>query len=96
MGTGITPSGGPNTETSAIRSEAGIPGSPGPGINVGGSSSDQVGTPEAITSAAEMIPNPNLSWDEWNKIGMAMLTKLKVYGGPDHPHQAQQVKPLEL
>ena len=31
-----------------------------------------------------------------NKIGMAMLTKLKVYAGPDHPHQAQQVKPLEM
>ena len=29
-----------------------------------------------------------------NKIGMAMLTKLKVYAGPDHPHQAQQPKPL--
>ena len=25
-----------------------------------------------------------------NKIGKAMLSKLKVYGGSDHPHQAQQ------
>ena len=31
-----------------------------------------------------------------NKLGMAMLTKLKVYAGPNHPHQAQQVKPLEI
>ena len=31
-----------------------------------------------------------------NKIGMAMLTKLKVYAGPDHPHQAQQPRPLEM
>ena len=31
-----------------------------------------------------------------NKIGMAMLTKLKVYAGPNHPHQAQQAKPLEM
>ncbi|MFB3892856.1 MAG: 50S ribosomal protein L13 [Phycisphaerae bacterium] len=31
-----------------------------------------------------------------NKIGMAMLTKLKVYAGPEHPHQAQQPEPLDL
>jgi large subunit ribosomal protein L13 len=31
-----------------------------------------------------------------NKIGMAMLTKLKVYAGPNHPHQAQQAKPLAI
>lgn len=31
-----------------------------------------------------------------NKLGMAMLTKLKVYAGPNHPHQAQQAKPLEI
>ena len=27
---------------------------------------------------------------------MAMLTKLKLYAGPDHPHQAQQPEPTEL
>ena len=25
-----------------------------------------------------------------NRLGRAMFKKLKVYGGPDHPHQAQQ------
>jgi ribosomal protein L13 len=25
-----------------------------------------------------------------------MLRKLKVYGGPDHPHEAQRPIPLEL
>lgn len=46
--------------------------------------------PDRIISEAvrRMLPK--------NKIGMAMLTKLKVYGGPVHPHQAQQVQPLEL
>jgi large subunit ribosomal protein L13 len=29
-----------------------------------------------------------------NKLGRAMLKKLKVYGGPDHPHAAQA--PVEL
>lgn len=31
-----------------------------------------------------------------NKLGRRMLRKLKVYAGPDHPHQAQQPIPLEL
>jgi large subunit ribosomal protein L13 len=31
-----------------------------------------------------------------NRLGRAMIKKLKVYAGPDHPHQAQQPKPLEL
>ena len=30
-----------------------------------------------------------------NKLGRAMIKKLKVYGGPDHPHQAQQPQPLD-
>ena len=29
-----------------------------------------------------------------NSLGRTMLGKLKVYGGPDHPHAAQQPKPL--
>ena len=29
-----------------------------------------------------------------NKLGRAMLKKLKVYAGPDHPHQAQQPEAL--
>ena len=31
-----------------------------------------------------------------NKLGRAQLNKLKVYAGPDHPHAAQQPKPLEI
>ena len=31
-----------------------------------------------------------------NKLGMAMLTKLKIYAGSSHPHQAQQPEPTEL
>jgi large subunit ribosomal protein L13 len=31
-----------------------------------------------------------------NRIGRAMIKKLKVYGGADHPHQAQQPTVAEL
>lgn len=31
-----------------------------------------------------------------NPLGRKLLKKLKVYRGPDHPHQAQQPEPLEL
>ena len=31
-----------------------------------------------------------------NKLASAQLTKLKVYAGPEHPHAAQDPKPLEL
>jgi large subunit ribosomal protein L13 len=31
-----------------------------------------------------------------NRLGRSMLKKLKVYAGPDHPHQAQQPRQLEL
>ena len=31
-----------------------------------------------------------------NKLGRALLKKLKVYSGPDHPHQAQQAVPFEI
>jgi large subunit ribosomal protein L13 len=31
-----------------------------------------------------------------NRIGRAMLKKLKVYAGPEHPHGAQSPKPLDL
>jgi large subunit ribosomal protein L13 len=30
------------------------------------------------------------------RLGRHMLTKLKVYAGPEHPHQAQQPEALEL
>ncbi len=31
-----------------------------------------------------------------NPLGRAMLKKLKVYAGPEHPHDAQQPQPLAL
>lgn len=31
-----------------------------------------------------------------NRLGRAQLKKLKVYAGPDHPHDAQQAEPLRL
>ncbi|MDP7034740.1 MAG: 50S ribosomal protein L13 [Planctomycetota bacterium] len=30
------------------------------------------------------------------KLGRQMMRKLKIYVGPDHPHQAQNPQPLEL
>ena len=31
-----------------------------------------------------------------NRLGRSMAKKLKIYAGPEHPHQAQQPKALEL
>ena len=31
-----------------------------------------------------------------NRLARQQLRKLKIYPGPDHPHQAQQPKPLEI
>ncbi len=31
-----------------------------------------------------------------NTLGRNMLKKLRVYAGPDHPHQAQRPEPLEV
>lgn len=31
-----------------------------------------------------------------NKLGTQMITKLKVYAGPDHPHEAQQPEKIEF
>ena len=31
-----------------------------------------------------------------NPLGRAMLKKLRVYAGPEHAHQAQQPKPLDI
>jgi large subunit ribosomal protein L13 len=31
-----------------------------------------------------------------NRLGRQMIKKLKVYGGPDHPHQAQKAVPFEI
>jgi large subunit ribosomal protein L13 len=35
-----------------------------------------------------MVPN--------NKLGTKMMKKLKIYAGPDHPHQAQKPEELEV
>lgn len=46
--------------------------------------------PELILTEAvrRMLPK--------SKLGRAMLAKLKVYAGPDHPHTAQNPEPTEL
>jgi large subunit ribosomal protein L13 len=46
--------------------------------------------PEAVIERAVrgMLPK--------NKLGRQLIRKLKVYGGPDHPHQAQQPQLLTL
>jgi large subunit ribosomal protein L13 len=31
-----------------------------------------------------------------NRLGRQQLSKLKVYAGPDHPHEAQQPQVLEV
>src|SRR5436190_76823 len=31
-----------------------------------------------------------------NRLGRQQLTKLKVYAGPEHPHEAQNPKPMEV
>jgi large subunit ribosomal protein L13 len=31
-----------------------------------------------------------------NSIGRAQLSKLKVYAGAEHPHQAQKPQPFEI
>jgi large subunit ribosomal protein L13 len=31
-----------------------------------------------------------------NRLARQQLRKLKIYAGPEHPHQAQQPKPLEI
>ncbi|MBL8929812.1 MAG: 50S ribosomal protein L13 [Kineosporiaceae bacterium] len=31
-----------------------------------------------------------------NSLGRAQLSKLKVYAGPEHPHQAQQPQPFQI
>lgn len=47
-------------------------------------------SPELILQEAvrRMLPK--------NKLASAMLSKLKIYKGADHPHQAQQPEPTEL
>ena len=46
--------------------------------------------PERILSEAvrRMLPK--------SRLGRKMLTKLKIYQGPEHPHQAQRPEPREM
>lgn len=46
--------------------------------------------PEQIikTAVKGMLPK--------NRLGVSMLGKLKVYAGPDHPHEAQKPEKIEL
>ena len=56
-------------------------------INVG----DQLRThPDRVIERAikGMLPH--------NTLGRQMLSKLKVYAGPEHPHAAQQPQPFEI
>lgn len=50
----------------------------------------QARVPERIVEHAVkgMLPKTSL--------GRQLFTKLKVYAGPDHPHQAQKPEPLEI
>ena len=44
---------------------------------------------QALTYAVKgMLPK--------NRLGRAMLRKLRIFAGPEHSHQAQQPQPLEL
>lgn len=47
-------------------------------------------TPDRVIRAAVwgMVPH--------NKLGRALMKKLKIYAGPEHPHDAQQPKTLDL
>jgi large subunit ribosomal protein L13 len=47
-------------------------------------------SPETIIKLAvrRMLPK--------NKLGSKMLMQLKVYAGPDHPHQAQNPKKFDV
>jgi large subunit ribosomal protein L13 len=58
---------------------------------------------KTITAEARFERRPELILEEAvrrmlpkNKLGMAMLKKLKLYVGPDHPHVAQAPEPTEL
>jgi large subunit ribosomal protein L13 len=52
---------------------------------------DQLGShPERVIQAAVkgMLPR--------NRLGRQMIKKLKVYAGPEHPHEAQQPQPFPV
>lgn len=59
-----------------------------PGLRVETAAQRRERHPERILSEAvrRMLPK--------NKLGRQMLAKLKVYTGPEHPHQAQDPQPF--
>jgi large subunit ribosomal protein L13 len=61
-----------------------------PGLKLEKASELRDRAPERILREAvrRMLPK--------NRLGRKMLSKLKIYSGPDHPHQAQCPKPREL
>ncbi len=57
----------------------------------------------ATTYAELLVKNPRRAVEKavrgmlpHNRLGRQMITKLKVYTGPEHPHQAQQPVPFEI
>lgn len=61
-----------------------------PGLRVETAAERMASNPERILldSVRRMLPK--------NKLGRKMLSKLKIYLDDQHPHQAQQPKPIEL
>ncbi len=58
---------------------------------------------KSVTAATRLERKPELVLHEAvrrmlpkNKLARKMLSKLKIYAGPDHPHQVQKPEPLEL
>ena len=60
------------------------------GLRVASLSEMREKKPEAVVRLAVrgMLPK--------NRLGRGQLNKLKVYSGPEHPHQAQLPEPLEI
>ena len=57
----------------------------------------------AVSYASLMASNPERAVEKAvrgmlpkNTLGRKTLSKLKVYAGPDHPHQAQRPQPYEI
>ena len=57
----------------------------------------------AVSYSSLMASNPERAVEKAvrgmlpkNALGRKTLRKLKVYAGPDHPHEAQQPKPYEI
>jgi large subunit ribosomal protein L13 len=48
------------------------------------------------TKPEEVIINAVKGMLPKNPLGRDMILKMKVYGGPDHPHTAQKPEPLEI